>query len=101
MNRFSKRAFERSSQRRALLDTLLQREGVAAPPLPGMVRTEDQASFPLSFAQQRLWFLDQWAPGLPVYHICRAFSLLGRLDLAAFARSFAEIVHRHEVLRTT
>ena len=101
MNRFSKRAFQFSSQKRALLETLLQREGVAAPPLPDMARKENQASLPLSFAQQRLWFLDQWAPGLPVYHICRAFSLLGRLDLAAFARGLAEVVHRHEVLRTT
>ena len=56
---------------------------------------------PLSFAQQRLWFLDQWAPGNPVYNVCEAHRLKGRLDLDAVEKSLNEVVQRHEILRTT
>ncbi|HEV7516287.1 MAG TPA: condensation domain-containing protein, partial [Thermoanaerobaculia bacterium] len=56
---------------------------------------------PLSFAQERLWFIDQLVPGLAAYNIPGAVRMRGRLDLAALERSFAEIARRHEVLRTT
>lgn len=55
----------------------------------------------LSFAQQRLWFLDQLEPGTPLYNITEAFRLLGPLDVAALDKSVNEIVQRHEALRTT
>jgi len=55
---------------------------------------------PLSFAQQRLWFLDQLEPGSTVYNCPGAVRLEGRLDLEALERVFNEIVRRHEVLRT-
>ena len=61
-------------------------------------RTEN---IPLSFAQQRLWFLDQMEPGNPLYNIAGAVRLKGSLDIAAFEQSFNEIVRRHEALRTT
>ncbi|UZW58371.1 non-ribosomal peptide synthetase [Lysobacter enzymogenes] len=56
---------------------------------------------PLSFAQQRLWFLDQLEPGKVNYNIPVAVRLSGRLDADALERSIAEIVNRHETLRTT
>ncbi|HLM55885.1 MAG TPA: amino acid adenylation domain-containing protein, partial [Pyrinomonadaceae bacterium] len=55
---------------------------------------------PLSYAQRRLWFIDQLEPGTPLYNLPVALKLTGRLDLAAVQSSFNEIVRRHEVLRT-
>ena len=55
---------------------------------------------PLSFAQQRLWFLDQMEPGNPFYNIAAVVRLNGKLDVHALEQSFGEIVNRHEVLRT-
>ena len=58
-------------------------------------------TFPLSFAQQRLWLLDQLEPGNPSYNIAPALHFWGPLNVAALARSFQMIVQRHESLRTT
>jgi amino acid adenylation domain-containing protein len=60
-----------------------------------------EGNLPLSFAQQRLWFLDQMEPGNPLYNIPGAVRLKGSLDVVAFEQSFNEIVRRHEALRTT
>jgi Condensation domain len=56
--------------------------------------------FPLSFAQQRLWFLDQLYPGMAVYNIPAAMRLHGWLDEPALARALAVVIDRHHVLRT-
>ncbi|WP_414585420.1 amino acid adenylation domain-containing protein [Scytonema sp. PCC 10023] len=58
-------------------------------------------NLPLSFAQQRLWFLDQLVPNNPFYNVPAAFRLTGSLHLAALEQTFNEIVRRHEALRTT
>ena len=72
--------------------------------LPPLVRAEREsergARAPLSFAQQRLWFLDQLEPNNPFYNIPRAVRFEGRLDIEALERVVNEIVRRHEVLRT-
>ncbi|MCC5603472.1 non-ribosomal peptide synthetase [Nostoc favosum] len=57
--------------------------------------------FPTSFAQQRLWFLDQLAPGNAFYNVSTALRLKGSLNFTAFKQTFNEIVRRHETLRTT
>ena len=58
-------------------------------------------NLPLSFAQQRLWFLDQLIPNNPFYNIPLALHLTGSLKLTALEQTFNEIVQRHEALRTT
>jgi len=62
--------------------------------------SRESNSFPLSFAQQRLWFLAQLEPDSPLYNISDAIRLQGQLNLAALEQSFNEILRRHEVLRT-
>jgi len=64
-------------------------------------RIDRDRLLPLSFAQQRLWFIEQMAPGNPAYHIPAALRLRGRLDVAALEDSFSELVRRHEALRTS
>ncbi|HSF41682.1 MAG TPA: amino acid adenylation domain-containing protein, partial [Thermoanaerobaculia bacterium] len=61
---------------------------------------EGPKTAPLSFSQERLWFLDQLMPGVATYNLPTPFRLRGPLDLGALARSFGEIVRRHEALRT-
>ncbi|MEG4215637.1 amino acid adenylation domain-containing protein [Microcoleus sp. Pol14C6] len=62
---------------------------------------EEVFAFPTSFAQQRLWFIDQFEPGNPFYNLPAAVLLKGRLNVVVLERSFKEIVRRHEGLRTT
>src|SRR4051812_15630913 len=54
---------------------------------------------PLSFAQQRLWFLDQWHPGTINYNIPALIRIQGALDVPLLQLAFQEILNRHEVLR--
>nr|WP_279636042.1 non-ribosomal peptide synthase/polyketide synthase [Corallococcus terminator] len=73
-------------------------KGSKLPPLVARPRTGRE---PLSFAQQRLWFLDQLQPGSALYNLPSAVRLTGRLDVSALERTFTELVRRHEALRTT
>ena len=57
--------------------------------------------FPLSFGEQRLWFLDQLEPGNTAYNVPEALRLMGPLQVECLERAIREIVRRHESLRTT
>ncbi len=64
-------------------------------------QSRESNSFPLSFAQQRLWFVDQLQPGNSAYNISQPMRIVGCLNVTALEQSFDEVVRRHEVLRTT
>ena len=68
---------------------------------PKIVPISRSGNPPLSFGQQRLWYLDQLGPETAVYNLPDAYRLTGRLDRAALEKSLNEIIRRHEVLRTT
>jgi amino acid adenylation domain-containing protein len=91
-----------SDPKRALLARLLEKnDAVRVSPLAtGPVRRSGEPA-PLSFAQERLWFLQQWNPASPVYNLTRAYRLSGPLDGALLARSVDAIARRHESLRTS
>ncbi|MCP4655041.1 MAG: non-ribosomal peptide synthetase, partial [bacterium] len=79
-----------------------EQQGLVAPPMVPLVREQGlpRETVPLSFAQQRLWFLDQFEPGSSVYNIPVAVRLDGGASAALLERVFNEVVRRHEVLRT-
>jgi acyl carrier protein len=76
------------------------RAGLGVESEPMLARPR-QGDIPLSFAQQRLWFLDQLEPGSSVYNCPTAVRLQGELDVRALSNALNEVVRRHEVLRTT
>ena len=90
-----------SPERRAVLEKLLRErhngDDLAAP----ISRRSKQGPAPLSYAQQRLWFLDQFIPGNTLFNLRSAYPLTGDVDPAILESSLNEIVRRHEVLRTT
>ena len=69
-------------------------------PIPALSRDENQL-FPLSFAQQRIWFLDQLHPNSALYNTFIAFRLTGKVDEQNLVKAFDILVDRHESLRTT
>src|SRR5262245_18620025 len=100
-------ARELTAKQRELLMLRLKRQraggaAVAAPPGVERIPKADRSRpLPLSFAQQRLWFLDRLdAAASAAYHVPAALRLSGRLDLAALQAALNRIVERHEALRT-
>jgi len=75
--------------------------GAAAAPAPPITPAPRDGDPPLSYAQQRLWFLDQLEPGSVAYNIPLALRVVGDLDVAALEQGLGEVVRRHEALRAT
>ncbi|RNB58932.1 amino acid adenylation domain-containing protein [Brevibacillus gelatini] len=84
-----------SEQATALMVGEKETDGTTIQPVPR------EGKLPLSFAQQRLWFLDQLMPDNPMYNIPFALRIQGELDVAAWEKSLQTIISRHESLRTT
>ena len=80
---------------------LREAQGVTRSTLPPLSPVSRDQELPLSFAQQRLWFLDQLEPGGFAYNIPVGLRISGPLNPRALERSLNEIVKRHEILRTT
>jgi hypothetical protein len=91
---------ELSPKQRALLELRLKQKRVAPPPLKISRQRREGVNLPLSFAQQRLWFIDQLEPGSALYNMPMTARLSGSLDVGALEQTLTEIVRRHESLRT-
>ncbi len=92
-------------EKRRLLELRLRKEGIAParPAGPPPIPRRDPSSagpFPLTFGQQRLWFIEQLNPGTAAYNVPFAGRLRGTLDPHLLERGLREVVRRHEVLRT-
>ncbi|HLL48003.1 MAG TPA: condensation domain-containing protein, partial [Longimicrobiaceae bacterium] len=87
-----------SAAKLALLRKRVRRSGTERD--SGIRRVERDGPLPLSFPQERLWFLDQLEPGTPLYNIPAVLHLEGPLRVEALERALGEIVRRHEALRT-
>jgi acyl carrier protein len=69
-------------------------------PLSSVKSGARAGNLPLSYGQQRLWFLDQLEPGNPVFNVPASVRLTGALQLSALQQSLNEVIRRHEALRT-
>lgn len=100
MSDFSQRIAALSPEKRELLLQLIQKKNNVS---QTTIKPQSRASstFPLSYAQQRLWFLDQFEANSSVYNLSFPVRLTGSLNVAVLKESLKEIIRRHEALRTT
>jgi len=89
---------ELTARKAELMKLLRQKQSVEDPIL---ARADREAPIPLTFAQQRLWFLDQLHPGVPAYNVYDAIEITRELDIGALRRAVNELFRRHELLRTS
>jgi len=101
MSDLSERIAQLSARQLDLLTRRLRQHDLAEGPQAIAPREQGSRPLPLSFAQQRLWFLDRLTPENPSYTVPCARHLSGPLSVQVLAQSLNEIVRRHETLRTT
>jgi amino acid adenylation domain-containing protein len=89
-----------SEEKRKLFEALLREQGLGREDGDRIKRRPSAARAPLSFAQERVWLLDQLLPGSSAYNIPAVVRLRGPLNVAALRDSLTEITRRHETLRT-
>lgn len=90
-----------SPEQRKLLELLLEREGGDPGQLAGLPSGRAPDNLPLSFVQERIWFLEELFPGNFTYNASKGVRLEGPLDVPALEKSLGEIVRRHEIFRVT
>src|SRR5512146_1683684 len=86
-----------ATAQQALLEKRLRRKPTPVTSKNAIPRRLESGPAPLSFSQQRLWFLDQVDPGNPAYNNALAVRLTGQLNVAAVEWSLNKIIQRHEV----
>src|SRR5437660_2248159 len=91
-----------AEERLALFEQLQRQKKEQGSRSPATIQRQNRTThlFPLSFAQQRLWFLDQFEPDTPLYNIPQALRVYGCLSMKAVSFALESIVARHETLRT-
>ncbi|MBE9029046.1 amino acid adenylation domain-containing protein [filamentous cyanobacterium LEGE 11480] len=89
-----------SPVKRALLEQYLQQKAAPIQAVVSIADSDREAPLVLSFAQQRMWFVEQLEQGKPIYNRPTPLRLTGSLNLAALTQSLNEIVRRHDVLRS-
>lgn len=89
---------EIKQRKNEIIDFLQRKPLLEIEPILPQTRPE---ILPLSFAQQRLWFLEQLSPGLSTYNVPISFRITGKLKIDILQQSLNEIIYRHEILRTT
>src|ERR1700738_5592266 len=99
MDGLDKRTGALSPDKRALLEQRLKATGSRVEH-KGVRRSIHQGPPPLSFNQERLWFLDQLEPDSPAYNLPTWLRFEGELNVAALRRSVNEVLRRHEILRS-
>ncbi len=101
MSDIAKHITDFSVEKRRLLERYLKSAGLNLSSAVIIPQARTTNKFPLSFAQQRLWFLEQLEPNSAVYNLPDSHYFKGPLNFDALERSLSEIVRRHEILRTT
>ena len=101
MATLTKRVASLSPEKQRLFTLLLKEKSKGLSRLPLLAQGRETNVFPLSFAQQRLWFLDQLDPGSPAYLMSATVRFTGPLDIKLLKLSLDEVVRRHEALRTS
>jgi len=100
-DQLSERLANLSPTKRALLELRLKEKGTTVPVGQTIPRRSAGGPAPLSFAQERLWFLNQLEPESSAYNESNVTRLSGSLDMPALKKTLNQIIVRHEVLRTT
>ena len=90
-----------SPSRVELLDELLRKKGIAVQAAKTIRRVAKREFYPLSFAQERLWFIEQLEPDTPRYNVASVTRLQFPVSVPTLQRAFNHIITRHEVLRAT
>jgi amino acid adenylation domain-containing protein len=101
MNEQPRSTIDVSDKRRRLLQALMRDSNDSTPDLNWIERRTHRDTAPLSCAQDRLWFLNQYYPDSPIYNMSTQIPLAGPTNIPAVGRALNEIVQRHEALRTT
>ncbi|MHA7962498.1 amino acid adenylation domain-containing protein [Paenibacillus sp. CAU 1782] len=99
----SKTIDQLSPERRALLALKAKQQkakaAAASAVIPKLPRQEGENRFPLSYAQQRTMFFEEYMPGTERYNFANGYQLIGELDIPALNNALNEIVKRHEIMR--